>query len=108
MSDAPFDLPIDGELDLHTFRAKDVPALLDDYIAECARRRIPVLRIAHGKGTGTLRELVHKRLKQNPHVASFRLAPPEAGGWGATVAYLKPGPDREDAAEPVPRHDARP
>jgi dsDNA-specific endonuclease/ATPase MutS2 len=105
MSDAPFDMPIDGELDLHTFRAKDVPALLDDYIAECARKNIPVIRIAHGKGTGTLRELVHKCLKKNPHIAAFRLAPPEAGGWGATIAILTPGTSLTNPAEQAPHRD---
>ena len=89
MSDEPMHLPIDGELDLHTFRPAEVPSLLDEYIAECVKKGIGVIRVVHGKGTGALRELVHAHLRRNPAVASFRLAGAENGGWGATVARLK-------------------
>lgn len=90
MSDEPLPLPINGELDLHTFLPKEIPALIDDYIEECRKRGIATLRIVHGKGIGTLRELVHARLKKNPAVISFALAPSEAGGWGATIVNLAP------------------
>lgn len=89
VSDDPTPLPIDGELDLHTFRPAEIPALLNDYIAECRKRGITTIRIVHGKGIGTLRELVHARLKKNPAVISFRLAQADAGGWGATIATIK-------------------
>ena len=56
MSDSPVPIPITGELDLHTFRAKDLPELLPAYFAECAARGIFRVRVVHGKGTGTLRE----------------------------------------------------
>ncbi len=31
---------------------------------------------------------MQKLLKNNPKVESFQDAPPEAGGWGATIAEL--------------------
>lgn len=89
MSDEPVPMPIDGELDLHTFLPKEIPSLLDEYIAECVKKGITTIRIAHGKGTGTLRELVHSRLRKNSAVVDFALARPDAGGWGATVAHLR-------------------
>jgi dsDNA-specific endonuclease/ATPase MutS2 len=89
VSDEPLPLPIDGTLDLHTFRPAEIPALLEDYIDECQKRGITTIRIVHGKGIGTLRELVHARLKKNPAVTSFRLAQADAGGWGATIATVK-------------------
>ena len=84
----PIEVPITGELDLHTFRPKEVRELVPDYIDECLRRGIYSLRIIHGKGTGTLRELVHKKLRQHSAVASFRLGDEQTGSWGATLVQL--------------------
>ncbi len=89
MSDA-VDLPIDGTLDLHTFRPQDVKDIVPEYLAECRKRGILQVRIIHGKGVGTLRELVHAVLARLPEVASYRLADEAGGGWGATVVILKP------------------
>jgi DNA-nicking Smr family endonuclease len=85
----PISVPIDGVLDLHTFSPRDLPELLDDYIAECLSRGITDLRIIHGKGKGILRDRVKSILARHPAVAHFSSAPLEAGGWGATVVTLK-------------------
>jgi dsDNA-specific endonuclease/ATPase MutS2 len=87
---SPVELEINGELDLHTFRPSELAPLLKDYIDECRGRGILSLRIIHGKGRGVQRERVHHLLGKSPFVTSFRLAPPEAGGWGATLVELKP------------------
>jgi len=86
----PVQLPIDGVLDLHHFRAKDVKELLPVYFEECLERGITEVRVIHGKGTGSLRELVHAQLRKNPLVAGFSQASESGGGWGATVVSLKP------------------
>ena len=52
----PVEIPITNELDLHTFRASEVSALLPEYFAECRKRNILRVRVIHGKGTGALRE----------------------------------------------------
>jgi dsDNA-specific endonuclease/ATPase MutS2 len=85
----PTELPINGVLDLHTFRPGDVKDLIPEYLAECRKRGIRQIRIVHGKGTGALRETVHAMLGKLPEVASFGLAPENAGGWGATVLTLR-------------------
>lgn len=91
----PIDYPIGDVLDLHTFRPREVPDLLDDYFEECLGRGIDSVRIIHGKGQGILRERVHAILRRHPQVAGFDAAPGNAGGWGATLVRLK-------AADPAP------
>jgi dsDNA-specific endonuclease/ATPase MutS2 len=88
--DEPVELPIDGVLDLHTFRPKDVGDLVPDYLEACCAKGIFQVRIIHGKGTGALRESVHAILKRHPKVVSFTLDHPQYGGWGATLVQLKP------------------
>ncbi len=84
----PVRLPIEDVLDLHTFRPQDIPDLLEDYLAECLNSGFFSVRIIHGKGKGVQKKRVQGILKNNPMVASFRDAPPEAGGWGATLVEL--------------------
>lgn len=81
------EMPIEGVLDLHTFRPRDVRDLVPEYLRECRRHGILEVRIIHGKGTGALRETVHGVLKKTPGVESFRLAG-DGGGWGATLVTL--------------------
>ena len=85
----PIIMPIEDVLDLHTFRPKDVPNLLDDYFTACREAQMFSVRIIHGKGHGILKKRVHSILKRHPLVHSFTDAPPEAGGWGATLVNLK-------------------
>jgi len=85
----PVNMPIEDILDLHTFIPKDIPDLLVDYFEACIDADIYSVRIVHGKGRGILKKRVQEFLKQNQMVESFRNAPPEAGGWGATLVELK-------------------
>jgi len=84
------ELPIDGTLDLHTFAPHEVKQLVPDYIDACLSRGIRQLRIIHGKGTGTLREIVHAILGAHPAVAAYRHEEGSGGGWGATIVDLVP------------------
>jgi DNA-nicking Smr family endonuclease len=85
----PVEIPIDGVLDLHTFRPGDVKELLPGYLAACREKGILQVRVIHGKGSGMLRKAVHSILGRLPAVASFRTAGEDAGGWGATIVMLK-------------------
>ena len=84
----PVELPIDGVLDLHTFRPADVRGLVNDYLAECRARGILEVRIIHGKGIGQMRQTVHSILARHPDVISFVLAGEAYGGSGATIVHL--------------------
>lgn len=82
-------IPIEDWIDLHTFSPKEILSLLEEYLLECQRKGFREVRIIHGKGKGVQMKIVHSFLKKNPLVESFRLAPPEAGSWGATIVSLK-------------------
>jgi len=85
----PVIVPIEDVLDLHTFRPKEIPDLLDDYFSACIGLNIFPVRVIHGKGKGILKKRVHDILKKHPLVSSFRSAPSEDGGWGAVIVELK-------------------
>lgn len=87
----PIRIPIEDVLDLHTFHPRDIPRLIEDYIEECLRLRFLSVRIIHGKGTGAQKMRVQELLRRNPNVRSFKNAPAEAGGWGATIVELQRG-----------------
>jgi|TARA_B110000495_G_C22878946_1_gene512623 dsDNA-specific endonuclease/ATPase MutS2 len=86
--DDPVQVPINGTLDLHGFRPSDVKVLVIEYLNECSKKGIQQGRIIHGKGIGTLREIVHSILKSHPKVNSFALGDSTSGGWGATSFSL--------------------
>ena len=87
--DEPIQLPINGVLDLHSFRPAEVKSLVLDYLAACREQGIFQARIIHGKGIGHLRRTVHAILEKHPDVVSFTLDHPQFGGWGATLVYLR-------------------
>jgi DNA-nicking Smr family endonuclease len=88
----PVELPIDGTLDLHSFRPRDVPAVVSDYLDECRARGILHVRIVHGKGIGALRETVHSALRRRSDVLRFALDAETGAGWGATLVELRAAP----------------
>jgi DNA-nicking Smr family endonuclease len=87
----PIQIPITHELDLHTFRPSEIGELLPEYFNECRKLGLRRVLIIHGKGTGALREGVHRLLEKSPDVISFQHpAEANAGAWGATWVNLKP------------------
>ena len=86
-------LPIDGTLDLHTFRPADAADVVSDWLEACAEAGLREVRVVHGKGIGALRRTVQAALERHPLVVSFRTAGEDGGGWGATLVTLRePGP----------------
>lgn len=82
-------IPIEDWIDLHTFLPGEIPSLLEEYLLECHEKGFKEVRIIHGKGKGVQMKIVHSFLSKSPLIESFQLAPPEAGSWGATIAFLK-------------------
>jgi DNA-nicking Smr family endonuclease len=86
--DAVVPVPITETLDLHGFQPKEVKDLVIEYLYQCEQKGISDGRIIHGKGIGTLRDIVHSILKKHKQIKCFRLSEPLAGGWGATSFTL--------------------
>ncbi len=85
----PVELPVTDIFDLHSIPARDAKAALEAYLVEARRLGYRALRIIHGRGIGVQREIVRKVLARTSFVESFRDAPAEAGGWGATLVTLR-------------------
>ena len=62
---------------------------VDRYLDEAVLSGVEIVRIIHGKGTGALRVALHKELKADPRVKSFRLGELGEGDSGVTVVTLK-------------------
>jgi len=75
-------------IDLHSIPPRQVKQVVEGYIEEAHERGVEWVRIIHGKGVGVQREVVRSILARSPLVADFRDAPPEAGGWGATIVTM--------------------
>ncbi|MEJ2637449.1 MAG: Smr/MutS family protein [Calditrichia bacterium] len=93
----PVEYPVDGVLDLHTFRPAEVKELVPEYIEVCREKGIFQIRIIHGKGSGTLRRIVHSLLEKNPYVINY-WHESAGGSWGATIVRLRP-PDSKNTPE---------
>lgn len=95
-ADSPFPdpvvLPLKDVLDLHPFAPKDIRSVIEEYLTQCCEVGFSSVRLIHGKGRGVQRESIHALLARLPFVTAFVDAPPEAGGWGATIVSLNPQP----------------
>ncbi len=61
---------------------------LDQYLHDAFMSGLYRVKIIHGKGTGTLRQLVQKQLAKHPLVKSYRPGEYGEGGEGVTIAEL--------------------
>ena len=84
----PVSIPVTDVIDLHTIHPRDVRGVVEAYLEEAHRMGFRAIRIIHGRGIGVQREIVRTVLARTGFVVSYGDAPPEAGGWGATIATL--------------------
>jgi dsDNA-specific endonuclease/ATPase MutS2 len=89
-ADAPVDAALTDELDLHTFLPRECADVVAEYVRAAQEAGVTHVRIVHGKGTGTLRRIVHSVLASHPAVRAYRLADERGGSWGATLVDLHP------------------
>ena len=81
-------VPLEDRIDLHPFRPRDVRSVVESYLEQALEAGFHEVRLIHGRGIGVQREIVRSLLERHPHVLEFFDAPPERGGWGATVVRL--------------------
>ena len=77
-----------SELHLRGLRAEEAISKLDRYIEDAFSAGLPFVRIVHGKGTGTLRQLVRQALSESTLVSRWENAMDNEGGGGVTIAHL--------------------
>ena len=77
------------ECHLRGMRVDDALAELERYLEKAYSAGLPYVRIVHGKGTGTIRQVVQEYLNTSPYVERWELAMQNEGGEGVTVAHLK-------------------
>ncbi len=76
------------ELDLRGKRADEVAPELDRYLNDASLAGLSQVRIIHGYGTGTVRQIVRDMLATHSLVKSFRPGERGEGGDGVTMVKL--------------------
>lgn len=80
-------VPIEAEIDLHSFAPREIPSIVNEYVTAAAAAGFEEVRLVHGRGRGIQRGFVQAALEGHPLVVEF---------WddtdshlGATFAHLK-------------------
>ena len=77
-------VPIEPELDLHSFLPADIPSVVEEYVQAAAEAGLSEVRLIHGRGRGIQRGIVQAALDRHPLVVEFWDDP--AAHLGATIA----------------------
>ena len=80
---------ISNELHLRGLTVDEALLETEKYLDDAYLAGLPIVRIIHGKGTGTLRKVITDLLKKHNFVASYRLGGYHEGGHGVTVVELE-------------------
>lgn len=88
MEQEPIRIPITDVFDLHTVQPREVADVVEAYLEEAHRLGLRCVRLIHGRGIGVQRQIVRSAVARSPFVITYADAPPEAGGWGATIVKL--------------------
>ena len=86
LDDEPIRVPIETEIDLHSFAPADIRSVVDEYLREARAAGLTEVRLVHGRGRGVQRAIVQSALDAHPAVVEFWDDP--ASHLGATIARL--------------------
>jgi DNA-nicking Smr family endonuclease len=70
-STVPHAVPIEPELDLHTFSPRHIASVVEEYVIAAHASGLRELRLVHGRGRGVQRGIVQSTLERHPLVAAF-------------------------------------
>ena len=88
----PFPEPVVIEItdvfDLHSIPPREVKPVVEEYLRLAHEKGFRAVRIIHGKGVGTQKQIVRAILSRTWFVLDVNDAPPNAGGLGATIVSL--------------------
>lgn len=90
-TDSPDDgtaIPIEVELDLHSFVPHDIASVVDEYLRAAHASGIREVRIVHGRGKGVQRGIVQQLLDRHDLVEAFD--DDYRSHLGATIVRLAP------------------
>ncbi len=77
------------ELDVRGENVDTACVLIDKFLDDAIMSSLSQVRIVHGKGTGLLRQGIHRYLKTLQYVKSYRLGVFGEGDAGVTIVELK-------------------
>ncbi len=80
---------VSSEINVIGLNVDEAVFIIDKFLDDCCIANLQTVRIIHGKGTGKLREGIHKFLKSDSRVKSFRIGTYGEGEMGITVVELK-------------------
>lgn len=80
---------ISPEVNLIGMTTDEAIPQLDKYLDDAYLAHLPQVRVVHGRGTGALKNAVHKHLKNLKYVKEFRLGVFGEGDSGVTIVSFK-------------------
>ncbi|MBQ9886428.1 MAG: endonuclease MutS2 [Lachnospiraceae bacterium] len=80
---------ISPEINLIGMTTDEAMPVLDKYLDDAYLAHLSQVRIIHGRGTGTLKNAVHRMLKKMPHIEEYRLGVFGEGDSGVTIVTFK-------------------
>ena len=82
--------PVTDEVRLRYLTVDEALLKLDKYLHDAFMAGLYQVKIIHGKGTGTLRQVVREQLATHPLVKSYRPGKYGEGEGGVTIVELAP------------------
>lgn len=85
MNDEPVEVPIEPEIDLHSFRPDEIRDLVREYLVQAREKGFREVRLVHGRGRGVQRANVQSLLRELDFIDDFW----DDAHLGTTVVRLK-------------------
>ena len=80
---------VSPEVNLIGMTVDEAMPVMEKYLDDAYLAHMPNVRVVHGRGTGALKNAVHKRLRQLKYVKEFRLGEFGEGDTGVTIVTFK-------------------